>query len=189
MIEHIKNRIRESIQVKQAFTEELHRNILKASELVIRAYKNQHKAIFMGNGGSAGDAQHLAAELVGRYYKDRPPLPALALNANTSSLTAISNDYSYSQSFLRQIEAFTNPGDVVIAISTSGNSENVVLALESARKKGAGTIALTGKTGGRLRAHADILLNVPSEEVPRIQETHILIGHIICELVESEMFS
>jgi D-sedoheptulose 7-phosphate isomerase len=188
MIERIKQRVSESIEVKRAFDEDLYRRIESAARTVIEAYRHQRKAVFMGNGGSAADAQHLAAELVGRFARDRKALPALALNANTSSLTALSNDYDYGRSFSKQVEAFVVPGDVVIGISTSGNSENVVQALKEAKARGAVTVALTGRTGGRVGPHADILINVPSDTVARIQEAHILVGHIICELIESALF-
>jgi D-sedoheptulose 7-phosphate isomerase len=188
MIDHIRKRVQESIRVKQAFDEDLFGRIQESARAVIEAYRNKRKVVFMGNGGSAADAQHLAAELVGRFAKDRRALPALALHANTSSLTAIANDYAYSKSFSKQVEAFVNPGDVVVGISTSGNSENVVEALKAARAAGAVTVAFTGQGGGKAREHADILVAVPSGVVARIQESHILIGHIICELVESTLF-
>ena len=188
MIDHIKKQVQESIQTKRNFSEELYGSILAAAELIIEAYQNQRKVIFMGNGGSAADAQHLAAELVGRTTKDRSPLPALALNSNSSSLTAISNDYNFNQSFARQVEAFANTGDIVVGISTSGESRNVIEALKRARAMGAKTVALTGESGGALRNQADILLNIPSKNVARIQEAHILIGHILCELIESTLF-
>ena len=188
MIEEIQKRIQDSIRVKQAFTNDLIQRIESVSKKMIEAYQDRHKVIFMGNGGSAADAQHLAAELVGRFAKDRRPLPALALHTNTSSLTALSNDYSYEQSFSKQIEAFANEGDIVVGISTSGNSKNVIEALKQAGEKKALTVALTGQSGGEVAQHADILLSVPSTNVARIQESHILIGHIICEMVESTLF-
>lgn len=188
MIDHIRKRVAESIRVKQDFSDELLAGIRDAAVSVIEAYRNHGKVIFMGNGGSAADAQHLAAELVGRFAKDRAGLPALALHANTSSLTALSNDYDFDQSYSKQIEAFADPGDIVVGLSTSGRSKNIVKAMERAREKGAVTVALTGASGGDVRAHADILLNVPSDSVARIQEAHILIGHIICEMVESSLF-
>jgi len=186
--DQIRSIVFQSIQVKQAFSDELYQKILKAAQIIVNAYENHHKLIFMGNGGSAADAQHLAAEFVGRFAKERKALPALALNGNSSSLTAISNDYSYSMTFSRQIEAFANAGDVVVGISTSGNSENVVVAMQKAKEAGLTIIGLTGETGGKIRHYCDILLNVPSKEVPRIQEAHIMIGHIICEIVECGLF-
>jgi len=155
-----------------------------ASDALIKAYLSGHKAIFFGNGGSAADAQHLAAEFLGRYLRERPPLPALALNANSSAVTAIGNDYGYDQVFARQLEACASLGDVAVAISTSGNSPSVIQAARCARRLGLFTIALTGASGGRLRELADVLIAAPSEETPRIQECHILVGHALCDAVE-----
>jgi D-sedoheptulose 7-phosphate isomerase len=162
--------------------------VTKASEILTSALKQGNKALLFGNGGSAADAQHIAAELVGRFALERPALPALALSVNTSCVTAIGNDYGFDQVFSRQIEALARPGDVAIGISTSGNSANVLRAMSTARKMGLHTIALTGRTGGNLRNTVDHCICVPSNESPRIQECHILIGHIICELVEKEIF-
>ena len=156
----------------------------KAADALISAYGAGHKAIFFGNGGSAADAQHLAAEFVGRYLRERSPLPALALNANSSAVTAISNDYGYAEVFARQLEALAVSGDVAVGISTSGNSPNVVQAMRTARKLGLVTIALTGASGGALRDLVDVLIAAPTEETPRIQECHILIGHALCDAVE-----
>jgi D-sedoheptulose 7-phosphate isomerase len=155
-----------------------------AADALVLAYRGGRKTLFFGNGGSAADAQHLAAEFVGRYLRQRGPLPALALNANTSAVTAIANDYGYELVFARQVEAHAAPGDVAIAISTSGNSSNVVQAVLSARRLGLFTIALTGASGGRLRGLVDALIAVPCEETPRIQECHILVGHALCDAVE-----
>lgn len=155
-----------------------------AADALINAYLGGHKALFFGNGGSAADAQHLAAEFVGRYLRDRSPLPAVALTVNSSALTAIGNDYGYKQVFARQLEALANPGDVVVAISTSGNSPSVIEAARCAQRLGLTSVALTGATGGRLRDLVDILIAVPSTETPRIQESHILLGHAICDAVE-----
>jgi len=160
----------------------------RAAAVMIACYRGGGKAMFCGNGGSAADAQHLAAEFVGRYLAERRPLPALALHANTSSLTAIGNDYGYELSFARQVEAFARSEDVAVGISTSGNSANVVAALHKARELGLTTIALTGEGGGKMRAAADILLAVASRETPRIQECHILIGHCLCQAVEEALF-
>jgi D-sedoheptulose 7-phosphate isomerase len=140
--------------------------------------------LFFGNGGSAADAQHLAAEFVGRYLQERDPLPALALNANSSAVTAISNDYGYEQVFARQLEALASRGDVAVGISTSGNSHSVIQALRSARRLGLFTIGLTGSSGGRMHGVVDALIAVPSDETPRIQECHILVGHALCDAVE-----
>ncbi|HEY8054358.1 MAG TPA: D-sedoheptulose 7-phosphate isomerase [Terriglobales bacterium] len=160
----------------------------RAAAALVACYRGGGKAMFCGNGGSAADAQHLAAEFVGRYLAERRPLPALALHANSSSLTAIGNDYGYELSFARQLEAFARPGDVAVGLSTSGNSANVVAALQKARELGLTTIALTGEGGGKLRDAADILLAVASRETPRIQECHILIGHCLCQAVEEALF-
>jgi D-sedoheptulose 7-phosphate isomerase len=162
--------------------------IAKASEILVDALNHGNKVLLFGNGGSAADAQHIAAEFVGRFAFDRPALPALALSVNSSSLTAIGNDYGFDQVFSRQIEALGRPGDVAIAISTSGHSPNVLRAMSAAKKTGLHTIALTGSTGGELRNAVDICICVPSSETPRIQECHILIGHIISDLVEQTIF-
>ena len=162
--------------------------IIKIAEIIIEAYRNGKKVILFGNGGSAADAQHITAELVGKYYLDRDPLPAVALTTNTSSLTAIGNDYSFDIVFTRQLKALGQKGDVVIGISTSGNSENVVQAFKVAREMGLITVGFTGKSGGKLRSVADHCLCIPSDDTPRIQEGHITIGHIICEIVERELF-
>ena len=144
--------------------------------------------LLFGNGGSAADAQHIAAEFVGRYYLDRPALPAQALTVNTSSLTAIANDYDYDQIFSRQIEAFGQAGDVAIGISTSGNSRNIVEALRVAKRKDMVTVGMTGESGGQLKVEVDYCICVPSRDTPRIQEAHILVGHILSELVEQAIF-
>ncbi len=151
---------------------------------VIKAFQNGHKVILMGNGGSAGDAQHIAAEFVGRFKKERPSLPALALNTNTSTLTAIGNDYSYDVVFSRQIDGFAQKGDVVIGISTSGNSKNVYLALALAKRKGCYTAAFLGKDGGIIKDSCDLPLVVKSNNTPHIQACHIFMGHCMCELVD-----
>jgi len=161
----------------------------KAAEALVSAYRTGHKAVFFGNGGSAADAQHLAAEFVGRYLRERVPLPALALNANSSAVTAISNDYGYAEVFARQLEALAVAGDVAVGISTSGNSPNVIQALRTARRMGLFTIGLTGASGGAQREVVDVLIAAPSEETPRIQECHILIGHSLCDAVEQAVTS
>lgn len=170
--------------VKQEALERLLPALLHAAERLIAVYRGGGKALFCGNGGSAADAQHLAAELVGRFQLERQGLPALALTVNTSVLTAIGNDYSYADVFARQVEALARPGDALVGLSTSGNSANVIEAFRRARTLGLTTIALTGRGGGKLREFADILLDVPSIETPRIQECHTLIGHCLCEAVE-----
>lgn len=182
--ELIRESFQQSIAVKQAALAELAPELARAAELLLAAYRGGCKALFLGNGGSAADAQHLAAEFVGRYRRERRALPALALHANTSALTAIANDYGYEQSFLRPLQAFAVPGDVVVGISTSGNSPNVLAALEYARRLPAATIGLTGAGGGAMRDRVDVLLAVPSSDTPRVQECHILIGHILCDIVE-----
>ena len=160
----------------------------KAAEVIISALRSGHRILWCGNGGSAADAQHLAAELSGRFYYDRPPLNSEALHCNTSYLTAVANDYGYDLIYARMIDGACKPGDVLIGISTSGNSQNIINAFAKARDIGVTTIALTGKTGGKMRSLADILLCVPSSDTPRIQESHIMLGHIICEIVESALF-
>ena len=177
--------IQRSVQVHGRLIAECLPALTKAAEALITAYLAGHKAIFFGNGGSAADAQHLAAEFLGRYLRERAPLPALALNTNTSAVTAIGNDYGYEQTFSRQLRALSSPGDVAVGISTSGNSANVFEGLVCARELGLFTIALTGASGGKLRGLVDVLIAVPSEETPRIQECHILAGHAICDAVES----
>jgi len=161
--------------------------LAEAADALVSAYRAGHKALFFGNGGSAADAQHLAAEFLGRYLRPRDALPALALNSNSSALTAISNDYGYEQVFARQLEALAAAGDVAVAISTSGNSPSVIQATLCARRLGLFTIALTGASGGRLRGLVDALIAVPSEETPRIQECHILLGHALCDAVEQAL--
>jgi D-sedoheptulose 7-phosphate isomerase len=187
-------RVSELIEASIATKQSLLRNkdvvltVAKVSEVLVNALKQGNKALLFGNGGSAADAQHIAAELVGRFAFDRPALPALALSVNSSCVTAIGNDYGFDRVFSRQLEALARPGDVAIGISTSGNSSNVLNAMSTARKMGLHTIALTGGTGGNLRGSVDHCICVPSNETPRIQECHILIGHIIAELVEREIF-
>ena len=186
----VKKLIEASIAVKQ----ELLRSgdvllaIAKTSEILIDALQKGNKALLFGNGGSAADAQHIAAEFVGRFAFDRPALPALALSVNISCVTAIGNDFGFEQVFSRQLEALARPGDVAIGISTSGNSANVLHALTTAKKIGLHTVSLTGRTGGRLRSVVDHCICTPSTDTPRIQECHILIGHIISELVERQIF-
>ena len=187
----LKKIIEDSILVKKTIMEDnsfLDR-IDKSVEAMVKAYKNNGKVLFCGNGGSAADAQHLAAELSGRFYFDREPLDAEALHVNTSYLTAVANDYSYDVVFERMIKAVGKKGDVLVSISTSGNSVNIYKAMQEAKAKGMINIALTGETGGKIKELADILLNVPSKATPRIQESHIMIGHIICEQVEKQLFA
>jgi len=182
--------IEASITAKQRLLSsiEVIRAVATVSQILIGAFKQGNKAILFGNGGSAADAQHIAAEFVGRFAFDRPALPALALSVNTSCLTAIGNDYGFDLVFSRQIEALARKGDVAIGISTSGNSPNVLRAFSAAKKMELRTIGLTGATGGQLKDAVDHCICVPSNETPRIQECHILIGHIISELVEQTIF-
>lgn len=161
----------------------------RAVEAITSAFERDQKVLFAGNGGSAADAQHLAAELSGRFYFDRPPLFAEALHVNTSYLTAVANDYSYEEVYSRLVQAKARKGDVLVALSTSGNSTNIVRALQSARKCGVTNIGLTGHGGGIMAGECDILIAVPSTDTPRIQEMHITLGHLICEMVESSLFT
>ena len=190
MKELIHTSIRESIAVKQAILgdERFQNKIAEAAGFMISAFRGGGKVLFCGNGGSAADAQHLAAELSGRFYKDRPPLYAEALHVNASFVTAVANDYGYDEVFARMVEASGRTGDVLVAISTSGNSPNILKCIERAQKQGMVVVGFTGVSGGKMAAVCDLLLNVPSGDTPRIQEAHIMIGHIICDLVEREMF-
>lgn len=183
--------LQDSIAVKQQLLEDeqYQAQVLSLGTVMAEALASGHKAIFFGNGGSAADAQHLAAELAGRYMMERPALAGLTLTSNTSSLTAIGNDYSYDMIFARQLEALGVTGDVAVGISTSGTSSNVVRAMDVARSKGMITAALTGKTGGALVSRVDYCIRIPSECTPRIQEAHILTGHILCEIIEHELFA
>lgn len=184
----VREEIKESIRVKRIILESMVPQIRKLAEAVIQAYRVKKKIILFGNGGSAADAQHIACELVGRFRKERRALPAIALSTNTSTLTAIGNDYGYEDVFARQVEAFVEEGDIVIGISTSGDANNVLNGLKVAKEKGAKTVGLSGKSGGRLKSLVDLCLVVPSDSTPRIQEAHITIGHIICSIVERELF-
>ncbi len=187
----IKNIIQNSINVKTAVLsdEQILQTLEKCVVTMVTAFKNGNKVLFCGNGGSAADAQHLAAEFSGRFYTDRIALPAEALHVNTSYLTAVANDYSYDVVYSRMVNGIGNQGDVLVGLSTSGNSKNIVNAFETAKEKGMITIGFTGTTGGKMKDCSDYLLNVPSNDTPRIQESHILLGHIICELVEAQYFN
>ena len=158
------------------------------ADVMIKAQRDGKRILWCGNGGSAADAQHLAAELSGRFYYDRPPLNSDAMHCNTSYLTAVANDYSYDLIYSRMIDGACKPGDVLIGISTSGNSKNICNAFRKAKELGVITVALTGQTGGEMKALADYLINVPSTDTPRIQESHIMIGHILCQIVEATIF-
>jgi D-sedoheptulose 7-phosphate isomerase len=186
----VRDRIQRSIEVKQALLSDatFHDQVAQAALQIVRALRAGGKVLFFGNGGSAADAQHLAAEFTGRYLKERRALPALALHANSSAVTAIGNDYGFDLVFARQMEALGKEGDVAVGISTSGNSPNVLRALEVAKSKAIYTVALTGASGGLMKEVADCTLCVPSNETPRIQECHILTGHIICEIAEEMLF-
>jgi D-sedoheptulose 7-phosphate isomerase len=188
--QQVSRSIQASIAVKERLfaSPEIISIVAKASEILVDALNQGNKILLFGNGGSAADAQHIAAEFVGRFAFNRPALPALALSENSSSLTAIGNDYGFNVVFSRQIEALGRPGDVAIGISTSGNSPNVLQAMTAAKKIGLQTIALTGCTGGALEHAVDHCIRVPSNETPRIQECHILIGHILSDLVERTIF-
>lgn len=188
--ELVASRIQRSIDVKQLLLADVHFQaaVARVATRVVESLSAGGKVFFFGNGGSAADAQHLAAEFTGRYLRERRALPALALSVNSSSVTAIGNDYGFDLVFARQLEALGTACDVAVGISTSGNSSNVIRALEVAKSKSMFTVALTGASGGRLGDVADCTIRIPSEETPRIQECHILAGHIICEIVENMLF-
>ena len=183
-------RIQQSIDLKKKIITDtfLLGQIEEAARLIVQAYRSGNKTLFCGNGGSAADAQHLAAELSGKFYIDRLPIHAEACHVNSSFLTAVSNDFGFEMAYARYIRAVGKKGDVLVAISTSGNSENVYRAICQAEEIGFSCIVLSGSTGGRIAEKATVLINVPSDDTPRIQELHIMIGHIICEIVETELF-
>jgi D-sedoheptulose 7-phosphate isomerase len=189
-IQNITDIIKASIDVKQQLLadEVLVNQIATVTDVITKAFQNGNAVYFAGNGGSAADAQHLAAEFSGRFYKDRKALPSDALHCNSSYLTAVANDYSYDVIYARLLEGLAKPGDVLVGISTSGNSGNIVKAFEMAKKIGVTTIGFTGHKGGQMKDLSEYLINVPSNTTPRIQESHILVGHIICELVEINIF-
>jgi D-sedoheptulose 7-phosphate isomerase len=190
-MEKIKNIVQASIDVKQQVlqSEELLSTVEKIVDVMTSSLQAGGRIYFCGNGGSAADAQHLAAEFSGRFYTDRKALPAEALHCNTSYLTAVANDYSFDVIYARLIDGIGNEGDVLVGLSTSGNSGNIVKAFEVAKEKGIITVGFTGLSGGTMKSLSDHLINVPSTDTPRIQESHILIGHIICQLVEEKYFS
>lgn len=187
----IKNNLVEAVNLKTTLLQDetLVQNVVQIAEVIVQQYKANKKLLFCGNGGSAADAQHLAAEFSGRYYLDRPPLFAEALHVNTSYVTAVANDYSFDDIYARLVQGMGHKGDTLIGISTSGNSPNVVSALKIAQEMGLTTIGFTGATGGKLKAYCDYSLLIPSDNTPRIQECHMLLGHTICELVEAEIFT
>lgn len=190
MLNKINHIISESIQVKQSLLNNtaLLEQIAVVVDAVTTAFKNGHKVQFCGNGGSAADAQHLAAEFSGRFYKNRKALPSDALHCNSSYLTAVANDYGYDEVYSRLVEGTMQSGDILMGLSTSGNSPNIVKAFETARAKNIITVGFTGNGGGKLGELSHFLLDIPSKNTPRIQESHIMIGHIICELVEANLF-
>lgn len=185
--EILRSDLQESILTKQKVMDQLLPQIARAAEWMVEALKNDNKVIFFGNGGSAADAQHLAAELVGRFAKERKGLPSMALTTDSSILTAIGNDFTFDYVFARQMEALGKSGDVAVGITTSGNSPNVVAAIELARKMGLKTIGLTGGTGGKLKDAAELAIVIPSNSTPRIQESHIALGHAICHVIDEEL--
>ena len=186
----IQQAIQSSIKVKQDILNDstLLKSIQDVADAMFTALNQGHKVLFCGNGGSAADAQHLAAELSGRFYFDRDPLPSEALHCNTSYMTAVANDYGYEEVYARMIKGSGLAGDVLVGLSTSGNSKNILRAFETAKDKGIVTVAFTGSTGGLMKNTVDFLLNVPSVDTARIQESHIMIGHILCQLVEERLF-
>jgi D-sedoheptulose 7-phosphate isomerase len=186
----IKDIIRSSIDVKQHILsdDKLINTIDEIVAVVIRAFEQGNKVLFCGNGGSAADAQHLAAEFSGRFYSDRDPLPSEALHCNSSYMTAVANDYGYDVVYSRIVKGTGRKGDVLVSLSTSGNSVNIIKAMEVAHELGMINVAFTGETGGKMKSLCDHLINVPSKDTPRIQESHIMVGHIICQLVEQGLF-
>lgn len=190
MQDKIKKIISNSVEVKNRILsdERMLKTVEEISSKIVEALKNGNRVYFCGNGGSAADAQHLAAEFSGRFYTDREALPAEALHCNTSYLTAVANDYSYDVVYARLVKGIGNKGDFLVGLSTSGNSPNIVKAFEAAREKGIHTVGFTGEAGGKMKELSDYLLNVPSKDTPRIQESHIMLGHIICQLVEEQYF-
>ena len=189
MKESIVKAFDESIRVKQAFLRDNLEALTQAIDAIVAAFKRGNKLLLFGNGGSAADAQHIAAEFTNRFLIERPPLPAIALTTDSSALTAIANDYDYAQVFAKQVQALGKPGDIAIAISTSGNSPNVLAAIEACKKLNISTIGLTGGSGGNMIGKVDYMLRVAEgKNSPRIQETHILVGHVICDIVDQKLF-
>ncbi len=189
-MKNVKQIIQASIETKQQVlqNEELLKTICDVVNVIATAFKSGHRVYFCGNGGSAADAQHLAAEFSGRFYMDRKALPAEALHCNTSYLTAVANDYGYDSVYSRMIDGIGQKGDILVGLSTSGNSKNIIKAFEAAKEKEMTTVAFTGQSGGQMKSISDYLINIPSADTPRIQESHIMVGHIICELVEKKIF-
>ena len=188
MIEKIRAIIEENARVKELLLKDEVETIERIAKAVTASLRKDGKLLIFGNGGSAADSQHIAAEFVGRFRRERRPLAAIALNTNTSTMTALANDYGYEFTFSRQVEALGREGDIVMGLSTSGNSKNIIAAVKKAKTLGLTTVSLTGGDGGALRRETDISIVVPSKDTARIQESHIMIGHIICDLVEEEIF-
>ena len=188
MKEKIFKAFEESVAVKERFARENVDAIIEAAKIIAEAFNDGKKLILFGNGGSASDASHIAAEFVNRFKRERPGLPAIALNTDMAVITSIANDYDFSEIFARQLKSLSNEGDVVVAISTSGNSGNVLKAMDAARRKKLRTIAFTGTKGEKLASKADLAFVVPSDNTPRIQETHITLGHVLCQMVEEILF-
>ncbi|MBS0032230.1 D-sedoheptulose-7-phosphate isomerase [Chitinophaga sp. 22321] len=190
MKQHIINKLQASMAVKEAICQDepLLNTIRLVADTITHSLQTDHKILFCGNGGSAADAQHLAAEFSGRFYKDRQPLYAEALHCNSSYMTAVGNDYGYDQVYARILKGSGRPGDVLVAISTSGNSANILEAIKVAKEQGMIVVSMTGSTGGKMKEGSDYLINIPSTDTPRIQEAHITVGHIICEIVENNLF-
>ncbi|XZF13997.1 D-sedoheptulose-7-phosphate isomerase [Chitinophagaceae bacterium MMS25-I14] len=190
MQEKIQSIIQASVDTKLAILkdETMLQTIQQVTDAITEAFRNGNKVLFCGNGGSAADAQHLAAEFSGRFYSDRNPLPSDALHCNSSYMTAVANDYSYDVVYSRLVKGMGRKGDVLVGLSTSGNSVNIIKAMEQAASLGMINVGFTGATGGKMKVHCDYLINVPSTDTPRIQESHILIGHIVCQLVEEALF-
>ncbi len=188
MKKEIESSLNESISIKAELLSNSVESVIQIANILIEAFKQGHSLYLMGNGGSAADAQHISGELVGRFKKNRKALPALAFTTDTSVLTAIANDFGYDQCFERQVDAFVKDGDVVIGLSTSGNSSSIINATLLAKKRGAKTIAFTGKGGGKLKDDVDVCLEIPSTDTARIQECHITIGHILCSIIEKKLF-
>lgn len=187
-MDDIEIQLQDSIDTKKALLSTNLDVIREIADVLVRAFKNNHRLYLIGNGGSAADAQHIAGELIGRFKMNRRPLPAVALTTDTSVMTALANDFGYDTCFARQVEALADPGDVVLAFSTSGNSKGILSAVQIARARGAIAIGFTGKDGGILKDAVDICLKIPSNNTPRIQECHITVGHILCSIVEKELF-
>lgn len=190
MIDFIKTRIQASADLKSSLlsNQAILQTVEQVVQHIVTSYQNGGKVLWCGNGGSAADSQHLAAELSGRFYYDRAPLNSEALHVNTSYITAVANDYSYDQIYSRLVKAMGRPGDILIGLSTSGNSANVIHAFDQANELGMITVGMTGETGGKMKDHCKYLINIPSKDTPRIQECHMLLGHTICELVEIQLF-